>query len=164
MGKHKHGLNCIQAGSGDFLCGVGDPRYTTRHKLSKWNVQPSVLTAARSKLTRRVFPGVSKAQHEQLARKYAKQATAMDKRRSKVLNAACKKLTGKTYQDVGWSDSRLGPLISGIVSERFTEKEKDQLRKLAHGASKLRGASVAHWAASGKRKPWQVVFGLNARG
>ena len=44
-----------------------------------------------------------------------------------------------------------GPLISGIVSDKFPARVKDDLRRLAHHISQMRGAAAAHFAAAGKR-------------
>lgn len=44
-----------------------------------------------------------------------------------------------------------GPLISGIVSAKFPDRVKVDLRNMAHTLSDLGGAAAAHYAAAGKR-------------
>lgn len=44
-----------------------------------------------------------------------------------------------------------GPLISGVVSDKFSASVKDGLRQMAHGITLLHDAAMAHYAAAGKR-------------
>jgi hypothetical protein len=120
------------------------PKYYERHKLANWNVQPSVLLAKDARLTRRVFPELSKADHLRLAEEYAKKAGEARRSYYKALDAAIKK-----YGDVK------GPYVSGIYNPDFPETVKNRLRNLASAPGELSDASVAHWVAAGKRTPWR---------
>ena len=44
-----------------------------------------------------------------------------------------------------------GPLISGIVSDKFPTRVKEDLRGMAHAMADMGGAAAAHYAAAGKR-------------
>lgn len=44
-----------------------------------------------------------------------------------------------------------GPLISGVVSDKFSDTFKDRLRTLLRAVNNLRDAAMGHYAAAGKR-------------
>ena len=68
-----------------------------------------------------------------------------------AMNAAHGKLVDSAMGKLGMQSP--GPLISGIVSDKFSEGDKNKLRDLAVGASKHTSAAFAHYAASGMRLP-----------
>ncbi len=115
-----------------------DKRYFERHRFPKWNIQPTVLQEPR--LMPRVFPELSKGDHERLAHDFVRQHEAAKNEYVRYLASAIEK-----YGD------RRGAMISGIYSEHFPEKVKDRLRKLAHSFGPLGDAANAHWRAAGKR-------------
>lgn len=131
------------------------PKYHEPHRLPKWNIRPTVLLAKDARLTRRVFPELSKADHERLAIEYAQKAGEARRRYDAAVKAAIKK-----YGDVK------GTHTSGIYNPDFPEKVKDRLRELAVAPGELSDASVAHWAAAGKRTPWwqSPLYAMAGRG
>ena len=131
------------------LPGVRDPaqkdkRYTTRHRVPKWNIEPTVLQEPR--LMKRVFPEMTKAQHETQAREFHRKASALHERYLKAGHAA-----GEKY-------GTHGSHISGAWREHFPASVKNKLRKMAHELSFLQAAAEAHWRGTGKRTtpPWRA--------
>jgi hypothetical protein len=117
-----------------------DPRYHTRVKFPKWNIQPTVLQEPR--LFPRLFPELTKADHLRLSREFEQKEKEMMKRWIRNVDLAM-----LTYGDGN------GRLISGVVRDHFPEKVKDKLRALAHEGVEYGDAARAHWKASGKRIP-----------
>ena len=123
-----------------------DPRYYERRRWPKWNVQPNVLLARESRLTRAMFPELSKTDHERLAREFALKAGEERARQQHYLDKAI-----ATYGDL----PRGKTPTSGIYNDAFPERVKDRLRQYWRDINDYTDASVAHHAASGKRIAWR---------
>jgi hypothetical protein len=115
-----------------------DERYFERHRFPKWNVEPNVLMEPR--LMPRVFPELTKADHERLAYKFKNKGRKAEREYHDAVQHAIREY-----------GERQGPLISGIYSEHFPEHVKDHLRSLAPLPGVYKSAAVAHWRAAGKR-------------
>jgi hypothetical protein len=115
-----------------------DKRYFERHRFPKWNIQPTVLQEPR--LMARVFPELTKGDHERLAYKFRNKAKEADIVYQAALDTAIKK-----------HGERRGALISGIYSEHFPVSVKTELRALAPLKGIYADAALAHWQAAGKR-------------
>jgi hypothetical protein len=94
--------------------------------------------------TRRAFPHHTKADHERLAHTFAEHAGRFKREYGRVLRAAIKR-----YGDVK------GTYTSGIYNPAFPERVKNRLRSLLREADEATAKSIAHWEASGRRKPWR---------
>ena len=121
----------------------GGSTYADRVRWPKYSGTQNVYTLGYSdagKLLKYRVPGWSKDDHF---------------REAKDLIALRKNLQGKYDRLVDRSLHALGgdpgPLISGIVSDKFSAHTKRQLRSMATHIGQLGGAAAAHFAAAGKR-------------
>lgn len=105
----------------------GMPRYDYR-KAGAW--------------VRRRFP-LTKQDHLDLANDWLDEVERLDKEYGKHVERELRFLAGRGVDP--------GPLISGIVSEKFPERVKDGLRQQVRNFNALRDAAMGHFAASGKR-------------
>lgn len=127
-----------------------DPRYYEGHRVRGWNIAPTALQDTTGKVVKRVFPEMTKADHERKAHEYARKAARIGASYSRALNAAISKY-GDTHH-----------IISGAYNEAFPEHVKNRLRSLAHGKTDLQSASQVHWKAAGKRAHWRDALGREA--
>jgi hypothetical protein len=97
------------------------------------------------------MPMATKEEHLAHGDRHATNAQKMDAQHQKIADEAVKKMGGDPKLPTALQQDKFGPLISGVVSEKFDEKTKDKLRELAQGASASRSAAMAHYAAAGKR-------------
>jgi hypothetical protein len=118
-----------------------DPAYTTQVRLPKITAKVDATTSlgadVGAKVLRQTLPGWTKQDHAKAAKFHADAADRMSKEWSKVVNAAAQDAWGRDYQA---GDYR----ISGIASDEFGDKFKDQLRKLVHDMSDHKWLSAAH--------------------
>lgn len=122
---------------------LGDARYAQKERFRGWNIRPTVLDEPR--LFPRVFPELTKADHERLAYEFAEQWKSKRSTWEKAIEAAERRYGNQ------------GSLISGGFREHWPSKVKDRIRDMAHAKSALSTAAWAHWRAAGKRKdpPWK---------
>jgi len=117
-----------------------------RIKLRGWNVKPTLLSAGKdaAPIVRRVFSECGRVDHQRLASGYQRLHDRLLSQHERIAAAALKKHGDQ------------GPLVSGVVRGHFPAATKEKLRTAAHTASKAGDAAVAHYYASGGRKPfWQ---------
>ena len=124
----------------------GSPVYSERVRWPKYNVLVNVYSLdfnGAGRLLRRRLPDWTADDHMMEA---------------DDLLAERRRLAAEYDQRIGIELAQLaadginpGPLISGIVSDKFSKRVKDDLRWLAHTLSDLGGAAAAHYAAAGKR-------------
>jgi hypothetical protein len=115
------------------------PQYHEHHKFPKWNIKPTVLEEPR--LMGKVFPGVSKEEHEKNARALAARAVAAKDAYHRALDEAI-----AAHGDLASGEGA----ISAIYNRRFPEDVKENLRRLSR-FHMFDQASRAHWRAAGKR-------------
>ena len=126
---------------------IDSPTYREVVKLPKYNVKVSPLSAHGSdggKLLARRLPDWTKADHLAAAAEHEKLAAQMDKQWNVEVNAAAQSAWGRDYVA---SDYR----ISGIASDEFSSKHKDELRRLAHTATAHKEAAQVHKMAARTR-------------
>jgi hypothetical protein len=136
-GSHADGINQI---------GITHPIYNTRQKVRGWTVPVNPLVADYStagSMLRQRMSDMSKEDHKAAGDAHIAQAQSMRAEHGKLVDSAMNKLGMQSP----------GPLISGIVSDKFSEGDKNKLRDLAQGASAHTSAAFAHYAASGMRLP-----------
>jgi hypothetical protein len=134
-GAHADGVNRI---------GLNNPAYKTAQKVRGWSRPVTPLNAdygTSGSLLRQRMSDISKEGHKAAGDQHIIQAMSM--------NAQHRDLVDKAMNKLGMESP--GPLISGIVSDKFSEGDKNRLRNLAHGASDHTSAAFAHYAASGMR-------------
>jgi hypothetical protein len=122
---------------GKNLLVLTDARYGELHKFRGWNKLVSVLDEPR--LFARLFPELTKAEHQRLATWYAEQMKAMRTSWHQAIEHAEDKY------------GAYGPLISAGMRDHWPEATKNRIRKLAHSVTELSDAAQSHWRASGKR-------------
>ena len=136
-GAHADGVNRI---------GLNNPAYKTAQKVRGWSRPVTPLNAdygTSGSLLRQRMSDMSKEDHKAAGDAHIAQSQAMKAEHGKIVDNAMKKLGMESP----------GPLISGIVSDKFSEGDKNRLRDLAVGASQSTSAAFAHYAASGMRLP-----------
>lgn len=124
----------------------GSGIYQTRVRWPKYSGDQNVYTLGYNDagaLLRRRLPGWSKADHLREA------ADLMAER--KRVQAEYEKHVDHELHLLDLRGVPRGPLISGIVSDKFADNVKDALRAMAHHIGTLGGAAAAHYAAAGKR-------------
>lgn len=124
----------------------GGSTYADRTKWPKWNVPANVYMLGYSdsgRLLKRRLPDWSKDDHLHEAHLLRDAADRQEETYRKHIDREMKILDGEGISP--------GPLISGIISDKFPARVKDDLRRLAHHISQMRGAAAAHFAASGRR-------------
>ena len=94
-----------------------------------------------AKIVISLFPDWTKEDHLAAAMKHEKDANKMDKQWEKLRDEAHIKTFGKPAEIWDYK-------ISGIGRQEYPEKIKDELRELAHGATKARALSYAHASAA----------------
>ena len=137
IAAHTDGINKI---------GIDNPAYNTAQKVRGWNVPVTPLNADYSTsgaMLRQRMSGMSKEDHKSAGDSHIAQAQSMRAEHGALVDKAMNKLGMQSP----------GPLISGIVSDKFSEGDKSRLRDLAVGASNHTSAAFAHYAASGIRLP-----------
>lgn len=123
--------------------GIDHPVYNTPQKPRGYNSPVSPLTADYStsgSMLRGRLP-MSGDEHRAAGDTHAQMAATMRADHSRLVSDAMSHLNGADP----------GPLISGIVSDKFPAGTKDRLRDLAQGASKHTSAAFAHYAAAKMR-------------
>jgi len=136
-GAHADGVNRI---------GLNNPAYKTAQKVRGWSRPVTPLNAdygTSGSLLRQRMSDISKEGHNAAGDQHIIQAMSM--------NAQHRDLVDKAMNKLGMESP--GPLISGIVSDKFSEGTKNRLRDLAIGAGQHTSAAFAHYAASGMRLP-----------
>jgi hypothetical protein len=136
-GAHADGVNRI---------GLNNPAYKTAQKVRGWSRPVTPLNAdygTSGSLLRQRMSDMSKEDHKAAGDAHIQNAMSM--------NAQHRDLVDKAMGKLGMESP--GPLISGIVSDKFSEGDKNRLRDLAVGASQSTSAAFAHYAASGMRLP-----------
>lgn len=127
------------------IIGIHSKIYTERTKIPKWNGTQSILSLtsipAAGKLLRSRLPNWTKAQHKHAAEDAFRKAKQVQAAYSKMLDTAAMETFKRPYQATDYR-------ISGIASDRFSEKRKNQLRHLAQSIGKLTDIGRAHeWAS-----------------
>jgi hypothetical protein len=144
-GSEKRGGDAAHA-EGVNKIGITHPIYNTpiqqRHRTVFGGTTPLNADYGKSgSILRQRMSDMSKEDHKAAGDAFIKQGIAMDAQHRDLVDKAMGKLGMQSP----------GPLISGIVSDKFSEGDKNKLRDLAQGASKSRSAAFAHYAASGMR-------------
>lgn len=124
----------------------GGSTYAERTKWPKYNGTVNVYSLGYSdsgRLLKRRLPTWSKDDHLHEAEALLAGAERQEDTYRKHIDREMKILDGEGISP--------GPLISGIISDKFPARVKDDLRRLAHHISQMRGAAAAHFAAAGKR-------------
>jgi len=140
-----HGSDARGAHSGGVQ-DIGHPVYNTAQKVRGYTNARTPLNAdynSAGGMLRQRMGDMSKEDHKAAGDAHIASAMQMDAQHRNLVSSAMGKLGMESP----------GPLISGIVSTKFSDSDKDQLRSLAHGASDHRSAAFAHYAASGMRLP-----------
>jgi hypothetical protein len=120
--------------------------YTERQKMPKWNVPVSPLSgdfSTSGKILRQRLPDYTKEMHLKAGDSHSKATQEFDKKHRALVDKAWEGLKKKGIDP--------GPLIAGVVSDKFDDKTKDQLRELAHLAGVSSSAAMAHYAAAKMR-------------
>jgi len=136
-GAHADGVNKI---------GITHPIYNTAQKARGYNGKVSPLNADYStsgSMLRQRMADMSKEDHKSAGDAHITQSQSMRAEHGALVDKAMNKLGMQSP----------GPLISGIVSDKFSEGDKNRLRDLAIGAGQHTSAAFAHYAASGMRLP-----------
>ena len=127
--------------------GIDNPAYTTSQKVPGYTRPVSPLNAldynTPGRMLRQRMSDMSKEDHKAAGDAHIASAMQMDAQHRNLVSSAMGKLGMESP----------GPLISGIVSDKFSEGDKNKLRDLAHGATNHTSAAFAHYAASGMRLP-----------
>ena len=136
-GAHTDGVNKI---------GITHPIYNTpiqqRRRTVFGGTTPLNADYGKSgSILRQRMSDMSKEDHKAAGDAHIAQAQSMNVEHRGLVDSAMNKLGMQSP----------GPLISGIVSDKFSEGDKNKLRDLAVGASKHTSAAFAHYAASGMR-------------
>lgn len=124
--------------------GVTHPIYNTAQRARGYTGKVSPLNADYStsgSMLRGRMGAMSSEDHKATGDEHVRQSIAMNAQHRDLVDSEMKKLGLQSP----------GPLISGIVSDKFSEAGKDRLRDLAVGASKHTSAAFAHYAASRMR-------------
>jgi hypothetical protein len=120
------------------------PIYNTAQKMRGYNGPISPLTADYStggRMLRDRTSGMTKDEHMAAGDQHAQQSGALRAAHGGAVDTAMRGLQGRDP----------GPLISGIVSDKFSASDKGKLRDLAVGSGKHTSAAFAHYAAAGMR-------------
>lgn len=126
---------------------IDSPTYRDVAKLPKYNAKVSPLSAHGSdggKLLAKRLLGWTKADHLAAAAEHERLAAEMEKQWGVEANKAAQAAWGRDYKA---SDYR----ISGIASDEFDAKHKDELRRLAHTGTAHKDAAHAHKMAARMR-------------
>lgn len=130
-------------------------------RTAQWNADPYLRSFRVAKWTRFVtvtdvprlfnrlpeFNGWTKPRHVAIAEDYLALAIISDR----MWNAT-REIAENLYGDGS------GVLISGVYRDHYPESMKDDLRTLAHDATRYYDRSLAHWLASGKRiETWRML-------
>ncbi len=133
-------------GHGSEARGIDHPVYNTAQKLRGYNGKQTPLSADYANsgaMLRSRLGEMSSDEHKAAGDEHVRQANSMKAEHASLVNSEMAKLGG----------AHPGPLISGIVSDKFSSGAKDRLRDLAVGAGKHTGAAFAHYAASRMHLP-----------
>jgi hypothetical protein len=125
---------------------VDDPVYNERVKFPKYSGTISPLSAHGSdgvKLLVRRLPHFKKSDHAEHARAHLDSAVGLDRQYQDLISDELEILKGKGIDR--------GPLISGVISERFPDAVKSRLRELATWITKHKGAAWLHDQAAHSR-------------
>jgi hypothetical protein len=126
---------------------IDSPTYRDVAKLPKYNVKVSPLSAHGSdggKLLAKRLPGWTRADHTAAALHHEEKAQEMQADHSRLLDVAARETWGRDFEPTDYR-------ISGIGSDEFSAKHKDELRRLAHTSSAHKDAAHAHKAAAKMR-------------
>lgn len=124
----------------------GGRTYAERTKWPKYSGTQNVYSLgynAAGALLKRRLPGWSKDDHIHEARALIAAYHRLQTEYGKHIDREMKILEGEGISP--------GPLISGIVSDKFPSRVKDELRRQATHIGQIGGAAAAHFAASGRR-------------
>jgi hypothetical protein len=141
---HAAGINAV--GKAPMTPDINHPIYNTTQKAPGYTGKISPLNADYStsgSMLRNRISDMTKEDHKAAGDTHVQQSMAIRAEHGKLVDSAMNKLGMQSP----------GPLISGIVSDKFSEGDKNRLRDLAGGASNHTSAAFAHYAASGIRLP-----------
>ena len=131
-----------------------DPVYREPTKWPKYNGMVNPLNAdyrTAGKILRQRLPNLSKDDHVVYGNQHFANAKDMQAQHTALVNKMIKKMGGDPRRPTDLQQDKFGPLISGVVSEKFPDKVKNKLRDLAQGSSASQSAGLAHYAAAGKK-------------
>lgn len=126
---------------------IDSSTYREVAKLPKYNAKVSPLSAHGSdggKLLAKRLPGWTRADHTAAAIHHEEKAQEMQADHSRLLDVAARETWGRDFEPTDYK-------ISGIGSDEFSAKHKDELRRLAHTSSAHKDAAHAHRAAAKMR-------------
>lgn len=115
-----------------------DKRYFERHKFPKWNIEPTFFDEHR--LAKKVFPEMSKKDHEFKAMELAMEADKAVRAYHEAVNKA-----HATY-----GGEKNGPFYTDLDAS-WPDGVKENVRKLRIDADRLKAAAYQHWKAAGRR-------------
>lgn len=125
---------------------LDSPVYQHRQLWPKYSSTVSPLSAgylAAGAMLRRRLPAFDKELHVATGKAWVDESERIEREYHKHVNRELGFLAGKGVDP--------GPLISGVVSDKFPGQVKDELRKMASFVSGARSAAMAHFAAAGLR-------------
>ncbi|MBN3761326.1 hypothetical protein [Burkholderia sp. Ac-20365] len=115
--------------------------YAHQVRLRGYNVRPSVCSAVDTvdgaKILQTVMPGLTKTQHDALARIHAVMAEQCTTAWATLVDLASEETFGRPY---AFGDYK----ISAVARDEYSPERKDQLRVLAHAQSRHKRAAQAH--------------------
>jgi hypothetical protein len=126
---------------------IDSPTYLDVAKLPKYNGKVSPLSAHGSdggKLLAKRLPGWTRADHTAAALHHEEKAQEMQADHSRLLDVAARETWGRDFEPTDYK-------ISGIGSDEFSAKHKEELRRLAHTSSAHKDAARAHKMAARMR-------------
>ena len=127
-----------------WIAGTSEALYKRRFKPYKYNASVPILAMDRLNAGRFLafqLPDWTKDQHVAAAKYYLKEKLRLKDAWNREANRAAKESFGRPFE---FTDYR----ISGIGSDAFSEKRKNNLRKFAYGSSDASSAEFAHTAAA----------------
>lgn len=122
--------------SGKPVPDVTAAAYTTRQRMSKWNIEPTALHEP--KILKHTLPGWTREDHEDAAEAHELEAARLQEKHSKLQDAADKKY-GDGGNPYAW--------VSGGIREHWPRKVKDQIGNMARKVGAHERAASAHRAA-----------------
>lgn len=139
----------IHGGGSVELLDVRDKLYTERTKLPKWTVKQSIHgpinQVEAGRILARRMPTWTPEHHKKAADLFDLRAERAKDAYSRMIDKAHWETFGKKYT---FPNQESGPLISGIISDKYPERWKTRLRFAAHRITEYQNAARAHRGAA----------------
>ena len=119
-----------------------NPIYHTKEKAPRYNTPISPVgthagSGAGANMLKRRLPSWTKADHEKAAAKLVKMISSLEEKYSQMLDAAAKETWGRKWNITDYR-------VSCVGSDEFSQKRKEQLRKVCRDLSVAKGALASH--------------------